>query len=313
MTNKIQFSFQNLTIVKRLTILLLAIFIGGITVSGIALASILNYKAQEEVSSQAWLLFRTINSVRSYTNDEVNPELEKLLGKDEFLPESIPSYSSRRVFEKLQADNKDYKDFLYKEAMLNPTNLKDKADSFETELVEQFRQSQTPQQELSGFRSLDGTRLFYIARPMRVTESRCLRCHSTPEVAPKKMIETYGAEHGFGWRLNEIIGAQIVSVPASEVLQKARQSFIVVMGMVTVIFAIAIYMTNFWLKRYVIRPIKRVVHVAEAVSTGDFDAEFEKTSNDEIGSLVEAFTRMKLSLVIAINNLEQYIQGKNKE
>ena len=65
-------------------------------------------------------------------------------------------------------------------------------------------------------------------------------------------------------------------------------------------------MANFWLKRYVVRPIKRVVRVAEAVSTGDMEADFEKVSNDEVGSLVEAFTRMKLSLVMAIRMLEQY-------
>jgi HAMP domain-containing protein len=36
------------------------------------------------------------------------------------------------------------------------------------------------------------------------------------------------------------------------------------------------------------------------------DAEFEKVSNDELGSLVEAFTRMKLSLKMALKKLEQY-------
>lgn len=36
------------------------------------------------------------------------------------------------------------------------------------------------------------------------------------------------------------------------------------------------------------------------------NAEFEEVSNDEIGSLVEAFTRMKMSLVMAIEKFEQY-------
>lgn len=76
-------------------------------------------------------------------------------------------------------------------------------------------------------------------------------------------------------------------------------------GIITLVFAIAIYVANLWLKRYVIQPIKRVVRVAEAVSTGDFDAEFDKVSKDEIGSLVEAFTRMKLSLLMAIQSFEQ--------
>lgn len=47
----------------------------------------------------------------------------------------------------------------------------------------------------------------------------------------------------------------------------------------------------------------RVV-LAQALTTGDVDAEFEKVANDEVGSLVEAFTPMKISLVIAIKSLQ---------
>ena len=35
------------------------------------------------------------------------------------------------------------------------------------------------------------------------------------------------------------------------------------------------------------------------------DAEFEKTANDEIGNLAEAFKRMKLSLAMAMNRISQ--------
>jgi nitrogen fixation/metabolism regulation signal transduction histidine kinase len=59
-------------------------------------------------------------------------------------------------------------------------------------------------------------------------------------------------------------------------------------------------MANLWLKRYIIRPIKNIVLVAEAVSTGDMTADFEEKSNDKIGSSVEAFTRMNLSLLMVI-------------
>ncbi|ARV59757.1 histidine kinase [Nostocales cyanobacterium HT-58-2] len=305
MLEKILLKFNNLALAKKLTILLLIIFVGGIALSGISLASILNYKAQDEISSNAWLLFRTINSVRSYTNDEVSPELEPHLGNDEFSPQMIPSYSSRRVFEKLRNENDAYKDFFYKEAMLNPTNIRDKADSFEANIVQRFSQDKNLQ-VVSGYRSFDKEKFYYIARPLTVTESSCLRCHSTPEVAPKNMIKIYGTENGFGWQLNLINGVQIVSIPASQILQKAHQSFVLLMGIVTMIFAIAIYMANYWLKRYVVQPIKRVVQVAEAVSIGHMDAEFEKVANDEVGSLVEAFTRMKISLVMAIRSFEQH-------
>jgi hypothetical protein len=41
-----------------------------------------------------------------------------------------------------------------------------------------------------------------------------LTCHSTPETAPVEMVKIYGTANGFGWKRNDVIGAQIVSVPA---------------------------------------------------------------------------------------------------
>jgi HAMP domain-containing protein len=311
MLKKIQSALNNLTLAKKLTILLIVIFIGGISFSGMALANILNYKAQNEISSQASLLSQTLSSVRSYTSNEVTPELRKRLGTEEFLPQTIGSFSSRKVFEKLQKDNPFYQDFSYKSAVLNPSNFEDKADEFETLLVQQFHQD-NKLKELTGFRSVGNKDFFYIARPIVITDASCLKCHSTPDLAPKGMLKIYGSKNGFGWKLNEVIGTQVVSVPASQVFQNARQSFVLVMGIVVTIFALTIFLANLWLKRYIVRPIKQIVRVAEAVSTGDMDAEFEKVSNDEVGNLVEAFTRMKLSLAMAITRFEQYRFGNRK-
>jgi methyl-accepting chemotaxis protein len=303
--------FNNLNLAKKLTVLLLLIFIEGIALSGIALAGVLNYKTQDEISSSAWLLLQTINSVRSYTTTEIVPQLQSRLDNNEFIQQAIPAYSSRKVLEGLQKNNDRFKDFLYKEAMLNPTNIRDKADAFEATIVKEFQKDKSLK-TVSGFRSVLGKNFFYIAFPLSITEASCLQCHSTPDAAPKTMIDIYGDRNGFGWKLNTINGAQIVSIPANEVLQKARQSLVLVMGVVTLIFASAIYIANFWLKRYVVKPIKQVVRVTEAVSTGDLNAEFEKVSNDEIGSLVEAFTRMKLSLIMAIRRYERYRMGNGE-
>ncbi len=294
---------SNLKLGKKFTILLLLVFLGGIAVSGAVFAAILNYTAQNQITSEALILFKTMNSIRDYTDTQVNPELAERL-ETEFLPQSVPAYSAREVFEKLRTDE-DLSEYFYKEATLNPSNLRDKTDRFETEIVERFRENQNLK-ELRGFRSVPSGELFYIARPIPITQASCLECHSTPDRAPKSMIERYGTANGFGWKLNEIIGAQVIYVPASQVFQIARQSFILVMGIVVVIFAAAIFLVNLWLKRYVVRPLNRMTQVAEAVSTGDMEAEFEQKSSDEVGSLAQAFTRMKTSLAIALKRLEQY-------
>ena len=303
MLEKLKLILSNLKLGKKFTILLLLVFLGGIAVSGAVFAAILNYTAQNQITSEALILFKTINSIRDYTDTQVNPELAERL-ETEFLPQSVPAYSAREVFEKLRTDE-DFSEYFYKEATLNPSNLRDKTDRFETEIVERFRENQNLK-ELRGFRSVPSGELFYIARPIPITQASCLECHSTPDRAPKSMIERYGTANGFGWKLNEIIGAQVIYVPASQVFQIARQSFILVMGIVVVIFAAAIFLVNLWLKRYVVRPLNRMTQVAEAVSTGDMEAEFEQKSNDEVGSLAQAFTRMKTSLTIALKRLEQY-------
>lgn len=303
--------FKNLNLARKFSVLLLFVFLSGILISGIALSTILSYNAQNEVSSKALMMMETMNSVRHYTNTQITPELESRLAT-EFLPETIPAYSAREVFEKLR-ENKIYSDFFYKEATLNPTNLRDRADNFETEIVTQFRQDAT-KKEVSGFRKLSaGNSLFYIARPITVSDQSCLVCHSTPSAAPASMVEQYGPTNGFGWKLNEIIGAQMISVPSSQVLDNSRRAFILIMGTIASIFALATLMVNYWLRRYVARPLKRMAEAAEAVSTGDMDAEFTWDSKDEVGSLAEAFRRMKTSLTMAMKRLDRYRISKRTE
>ncbi|MEB3217379.1 MAG: DUF3365 domain-containing protein [Nostocales cyanobacterium 94392] len=291
---------KNLRLKQKFTILLLIILILGVSVSGLALSFVLRQNAQREVANTALILMETMSSVRDYTSTQINPELTDKL-EITFLPQTVPAYSAREVFENLRKKG-DYKDFFYKEATLNPTNLRDKADAFETQIVEGFRNRKKP--ELSGFRSLPGGDIFYIARPLAVTEQSCLQCHSTADVAPPSMIQRYGTAHGFGWKLNEIIGAQIISVPADRVIQKANKSSVVIIGIVSMVFAAVIVSVNVFLNRQVVLPLKKITRVAEEVSTGHMEVDFEQVSNDEIGNLARAFKRMKLSLEMAMKRLK---------
>lgn len=292
----------HLNLRPKFNLLLLLVFVGGITLSGVAFANALNQQAQEEISSKALILLNTMNAVRDYTSTQVNPELAPRLAT-EFLPETVPAYSAREVFEGFRQD-KQYSEFFYKEATLNPTNLRDKADSFEADIVGRFRK-QPNLQEQRGFRAAPGGDLFYIARPLAIQKASCLACHSTPEAAPASMIEQYGREHGFGWQLNEVVGAQIISVPANDIVNNARRSFLWLMGIVAVIFAIAIGVVNWLLNQFVVRPINQLAQVAEQVSTGKMDQEFQSYARDEVGSLAAAFNRMKVSLAMAMRMLEQ--------
>lgn len=299
---------RNLNLTQKFNLILILVVLVGIAMSGLALSTALNQKSENDVTSKALLLMETISSVRSYTNDQVNPLLMPLLDtQSEFLPESIPSYAAREVFEALRS-KATYNELFYKDATLNPTNLRDKADNFETELVENLRKNSNLK-ELNGYRKYPSGELFYIARPIMISDQNCLVCHTTPAAAPKSQIATYGSQNGFGWKLNEIIGAQVVYVPASQVMNNARRWFLIVMGIVTTAFALAIFITNILLKMAVVRPIKQIARVANEVSTGNMEAEFDQNYNDEIGLLATAFNRMKISLSVAMNMLNQRRDG----
>ncbi|MBW4634375.1 MAG: DUF3365 domain-containing protein [Iphinoe sp. HA4291-MV1] len=298
---------KNFNLRQKFTILLLVILVVGLSFSGLALSALLRQNARNEIASRALTLIDTMTSLRKYTLTQIYPELADKL-EEKFLPQVVSAYSAREVFEILRK-KPEYRDFFYKEAAINPTNLRDKADPFETQVLERFRKEKDLKQ-VSGFRSLPGGDRFYIARPLSIPEENCLKCHSTPEAAPKTMIDRFGAVGGFGWHLNEIVAAQFVSLPANTVIEKANQSSLIIVGLVSTIFIVIIFLVNVFLHQQVIIPLKRITRVAEEVSTGHLEVDFDQISNDEIGHLAKAFKRMKLSLEMAMKRIRR-TQGKN--
>ncbi len=289
---------------KKVTLSLIVVFIIGILISGFALANVLEKKAESEVDSKASALMAMNNSIRTYTNDRVQPLLlPKLLTQEEFIPEAIPTYSVRETFEYFRK-SPEFASYSYKDAALNPTNLRDKADEFEADIVKRFR-GESETKSISGFRNMNGTQFYYTAKPFEIKNESCLRCHTTLDKAPKSQINTYGTENGYGWKLNEIVATQIVYVPAQKIFENANRSFMIVMGIVAMIFTAVVLMMNQLLKRTVLGRIKRISTVAEQVSIGDMNASFGKQNKDEIGDLAEAFNRMKYSLEIAMNMLNK--------
>ena len=295
---------KNLKLGIKLNLLLVLIFLGVIITSGSILSFVLGKNAESVVTQQAFLLIETMSSVRNYTNNQVNPELAPRLEEEEqFIRASVPAYSAREVFEGLRS-RQEYDDFFYKEATLNPTNPRDKADRFETQIVEKFRK-QSDLQELTGFRrDLANSSLFYIARPLVISKESCLRCHSDPQLAPRSQIATYGDDNGFGWKLNEIVGAQIISVPASKVFGAARRLQFLVIGILGIFLLLAIFLLNLFLKLTITDPLKQMANLAKKVSTGDMNGEFVQKNNDEIGILAASLNRLKVSLQMAMDMLD---------
>jgi methyl-accepting chemotaxis protein len=306
--------FKNLKLGVKFTLLLLLVFIIGIGISWVALSNALLQNAQTQVAAQAQLLLEMMEAVRNYTNAQINPILTGQ-AQAEFFPQAIPQYSAREVFEEFR-QNESHKNYFYKDAALNPISLRDKADDFEAELVGQFRQPEQAPPELFGFRDLFEEQVFYSARPVVITNESCLRCHGDPAQAPKGLLAAYGASNGFGWQLNEVVGAHIIYVPAQEVINSARQSFILMMGIFMAIFLVVILLINFLLRQYVIRPVGYMGELAQKITGGGMiPADFEHAGlnkiaarSDELGQSVQLFLKMAREVYERELRLKEQVQ-----
>lgn len=306
----------NVGIRTRFTLILTAIFLAAFVASWAVFTPQLQHHAEEEIAYRAQLLMDTLNAVRTYTSQHINPLLaERLQTEDQFISQSVPAFSAATVFENLQGKD-GYQSFSYKEAAPNPTNPRDLADDFEAQLVSTFR-SNADIRELSGWTMRNDEMVFYIAHPMAITSESCLACHSTPDAAPASLINTYGSSGGFGWQMGEIIAAQTVYLPASDVFEQAQNSVTLVMGTIVAIFLVIIVMTNIGLRRAVIRPIVQIAHLAQMIgseSMSDAAPELDTIETiakrtDEFGHTAKVIQRMAKEIYAREQSLKQTIQS----
>jgi protein-histidine pros-kinase len=292
---------MKLSIAAKFNLVFVSIFAVGFIAAGFVADNLLKQSAREETLQNARLLLEAAKSVRGYTAGQIAPLLKNQM-KFEFHPQSVPSYSA---VETLNVVLKDHPDFAYKEATLNPTNLRDKASDWEVDIVQKMR-GNADLKEFVGERDTATGRSLFIARPLQIKDPVCLACHTTAAEAPKTMVDIYGPNNGFGWKLNEIIGAQVIAVPMAVPLARANAIFKTFMLSLLGVFVLVFIALNVMVHTLVTSRIKRLAHVADEVSMGKFEAaDFDPKGSDEISGLGRSFNRMRTSLASALKMLEE--------
>jgi len=267
-------------------------------------ASLQQADARREVLATAGLMLDSALASRAYTADEIDPLLVAHI-QDGFPPQSIPFYAATQTFAALR---KLHPDFTYKEATLNPTNPRDRATDWEADIIDQFRNHPASQQ-IEGERATPVGRSLYLARPIRA-QPECLSCHGLPAAAPAALITRYGHDNGFGWQANEVIGAQIVSVPFAAAVEGARRLFSSVTAVIVVVLVVLLGIINVTLYWFVMRPLGRIARHADEVSLGRATGEaFASGGDDEIAALGAAFERMRKSLDKAMKMIGSSVRG----
>jgi HAMP domain-containing protein len=284
----------------KFNLVLFFVFILGLGVSGYVSYDLLHQTARDEVLRNAGVMMEAALSMRQYTVSQIRDKLAQKEG--EFLPQSVPAFAATEIMNQLR---KKYPDYAYKEAALNPTNPRDRAVEWEADIVNAFRDDPT-RSEISGTRVTPTGMSMFLARPFQIKDPACLGCHTTAEIAPASMVKLYGTNNGFGWKLNEVIGAQVVSVPMSLPIQNANRAFYTFMASLTGVFVVLFIILNFMLSVMIVAPITVMSDAADRMSTGDLEIpEFDESGRDEVSLLAKSFNRMRRSLEKAISLIDQ--------
>ena len=249
----------------KFNLILIAIFLLSLIGAAVYYNGYLEKNAIADVRQNSQVLMETALAIRSYTTDDIKPHLDPMNEK-RFLPQTVPAFAATETLRRLRDRFPAYE---YKEAVLNPTNPRDRASDWERTLIEKFRADPT-QIEVTDIQGEGIQRAVHVARPITIKQGQCLVCHSVPAAAPASMLQVYGEKNGFGWQLNETVGMQLVKLPMLYPLEKARETFYNFMLSLLTIFALMFVALNVALSGLVIEPMTRINKKLEDLATKDF-------------------------------------------
>jgi HAMP domain-containing protein len=285
----------------KIILVLSGTFVVGLVLGSLAAYRYVTDSAVENSAGDARIVMEAASAVRSYTAESISPLLQEQM-KTQFLPYAIPSFAAQTNAKLVQ---KKLPEYSYREPTLNPTNVNDRATDWEAAIVNEFRNN-SEITEKTTVRDTPNGPLLTMARPLKVGAQVCLNCHSTPDVAPPTMIALYGSQNGFGWKLGEVIGAQLVSIPLSVPLQRAYAKLPWMIAGIAGILLILLIVIGVVLRALIVKPMIGISELANDVSMGKLDSpEFSRAGRDELGSLATSFNRMRRSLQNAMKMLEE--------
>jgi protein-histidine pros-kinase len=220
---------------------LILLMVAAIVIELFAVISVpfLEEIARAEVVQKARIMMEAAAGIRTYTANEIAPLLNAKVNGQTFHPQTVPAYAASKNFALLASK---FADYAYHEPALNPINPSNRAVDWEADIINDFRRN-PHKGELITERDTHNGRVLNLSHPI-ISREHCLSCHGTADKAPKSMIATYGTQTGFGWRLNEIIGAQIVSVPMAVALDQSARIRNLFIGVLVGVFLLLIGLFN---------------------------------------------------------------------
>ena len=119
----------------KFNLVILVAFAVGFAAAAVVLHRVFIDHAREQVMQNARIMMTAANAIRTYTAKDLGPLLP-MEHDGKFVAETVPAFAAQKNFKDVQAA---FAGYTYREPALNPTNLSDRAQDWEADIIGLFR------------------------------------------------------------------------------------------------------------------------------------------------------------------------------
>jgi len=266
------------SIVRRFHWALFILYLVAVGISAPTIYIVTSQQVHARAERELAALVDMVQSIQEYVAQDLRPF---------FLEHGLfysPGFSGIVATSRIAGNFKKLQPAYYiKNASDNPLNPANTPEPVEMELLNRFRLDR----ELDHWTQVGivGENRLLISASPKVSKKGCLQCHGARENVPKEISDQFPGFLGYNYKPDAVVGVSVVGVPIEDVKEIALQRTGVVLGLLTVLFAIAFFAINMIVKRSVLNPIIQITEVAHAISRGKLETPIEMARNDEIGDL----------------------------
>ncbi len=203
----------------------------------------------------------------------------------------------------------DKSGFSFNNVSDQPRNPDHQANKLELEIMDYFRNNDSENTVFKPFTNDKGEEYYIYARPIWI-KKMCLKCHSTPENAPKTIRENY--TQAYNYQLGDLRGILSIKMPAAVITHRAWNIFysnakILFAGMLSIFIVVMII-----IRTSIIQPLSQLSTAMLDVSNGDFSKRISGLGG-EFAVMQKTFNIMGYELEMNQKELENRVEKRTEE
>ena len=270
-------------ITARVVAVPIAVFGIGLFIPGVLGYQLLQRGAERETHEKAVATLKLLSAVQESADDAAGSRA--LSGK---LSSAHPGrVAVRQVLRRYESGSPE-ESFRYRQVALNPTDPNNQPDAYEAGVLRAFT-GNSPVSQAEYEVQQKGKGYHVLATPIKVTQDRCLQCHGSPREAPGWRLKQYGRTAGFGWKKNDVVGANLVYIPSDFARSQAAAAFFSVAKSIGALALICIAMLLLRAHFLIARPVRRMLAVSKAIQNGEWEPWAKPWFPDEMAELGASF------------------------